>query len=144
MTASRSSVPPARTRIPLVWFPREILSDGSVRHPPRREESAVKPLGFPVLTAYCGQLVTLTLSGWVNIPMTSDDFNLEFQVRWRDAAGNVLSTVPMWSRSWDTYGRWTSFAAPVVAPANATQATIRQVVTSLNRTIYVDNLIFGQ
>jgi CSLREA domain-containing protein len=82
-----------------------------------------------------------SFTGWVNIPPTSDAFSFELQVRWRDAGGNVLSTIPVTSYTAATSG-WTSVTTALIAPANAAQATIRQVVGSLNATIYVDDLNF--
>jgi hypothetical protein len=85
---------------------------------------------------------TYNFSGWVNIPATSDTFSLELQLRWRDSASNVLSTIPIKSYTAAT-GGWVTTSASVVAPSNATQATIRLAVTSLNATIYVDDLVLG-
>lgn len=94
----------------------------------------------PIVPIVAGQ--SYSFIGWVKIPATVDSFSFELQVRWRDSSGNVLSTVPVQTYTAATNG-WTSFTGMLVAPSNATQATIRQVVTSLNATIYVDDLVFG-
>jgi CSLREA domain-containing protein len=84
-------------------------------------------------------------AAWLKILPTSDTFSFQFQVRWRDAAGNVISTEsvgPNYTTAPSGLG-WTSVSASLIAPPNATQATVRQVVGSLNATIYVDDVTLG-
>ena len=83
----------------------------------------------PVMPVRGGQVYSFT--GWVNIPATADTFSFELQVRRRDASANVISTVPV--RTWTA-------ATNDCTSANATQATIRQVVSGSNGTIDVDDL----
>jgi CSLREA domain-containing protein len=83
------------------------------------------------------------VAAWVNIPSTSDSFTFELQVRWRDAANNVVSTIPIRQFSAATNG-WTSVSARLVSPESAAKAQVRMVVTSLNATVYVDDVTFGQ
>jgi hypothetical protein len=86
---------------------------------------------------------TYFFSAWTNIPPTSKSLSFAWQVRWRDAGGAVLSTVPVKTYAAATDG-WVTTTAALVAPPNAAQATIRQVVGGLNATAYVDDVRFGQ
>jgi hypothetical protein len=94
----------------------------------------------PVTPVVAGRVYSF--AGWINIPPTNDAFSFEWQVRWRDANSNVLSTIPIKTYTAAT-GGWTSVTAALIAPPNAAQATIRQVVGSLNATVYVDDITLG-
>lgn len=82
-------------------------------------------------------------SGWVNIPATSDTFSLKLQVRWKNASGGTISTSTIKTFSKATNG-WTFANGALVAPAGTVKAQIRMRVTSLDATLYVDDLFFGQ
>ncbi len=86
---------------------------------------------------------TYNFSGWVNIPATSDTFTFKWEVRWRDASGNILTTTTLKTYSAQTSG-WNGTTATVTAPTGTTQATIRMSVGSLNATIYADDVVFGR
>jgi len=84
---------------------------------------------------------TYRLSGWVNIPTTSDAFTLVIDVEWRDASNVLISRSTVKSYSGSTAG-WDLAQADLVAPAGATRALVRMVITNLNATIYVDGFAF--
>ena len=85
---------------------------------------------------------TYNFAGWVNIPPTTDAFNLKLQVRWLNSANNTISTKTMKTYSAATAG-WDQTAAALVAPAGTVKADIRLVVSSLSATIYVDDFSFA-
>ncbi len=85
---------------------------------------------------------TYRLSGWVNIPATTDSFTLYVQVRWMDAAKNSISVSTVKTYKAATAG-WDPAAGSLVAPAGTVMAEVRLSVTNLNATIYVDDLSFG-
>lgn len=82
-----------------------------------------------------------TVGGWINIPATSDTFTFKLEVQWRNASNSVISTSAIKSYSAATSG-WNQATASLVAPAGTTNAQVRMVVTSLNATIYVDDMEF--
>lgn len=84
---------------------------------------------------------TYTLGAHVNIPPTSDSFAFELRVQWLNNNG-AIRTDSLGSISSATNG-WASGTATLVAPAGATNAQVQMVVTSLNATIYIDNLAFN-
>jgi hypothetical protein len=81
-----------------------------------------------------------TFSGYVNIPASSDTFTLKLQVRWRTAE-TVLSTSTIKTYTTTTSG-WNQAIASLTAPAGTNNAQVSIVVSSLNRTIYVDQFTF--
>jgi hypothetical protein len=83
------------------------------------------------------------LAGWVNIPATTDAFSLKLQVRWLNSASSTISTTTVRTYSAPTNG-WTEATAALVAPAEATMADVRLVVSSLNAKIYVDDFSFAK
>jgi hypothetical protein len=85
--------------------------------------------------------VPYTFSARVNIPLSSDTFTFKIQVRWRDASNNVISTGTIKTYTASTNG-WDQAAAGLTAPAGTTNALVVMVVSSLNRTIYVDAFAF--
>ncbi len=85
---------------------------------------------------------TYQVSGWVNIPATADAFTLKLQVRWVNTANNTISTDTVKTYSAATSG-WNQASAALVAPAGTVKADMKLVVSSLNATIYVDDLSFG-
>ncbi len=82
-----------------------------------------------------------TVSGWVNIPSTSDNFMFTVQVRWRDASNKVLSTSVLQRYTQQTSG-WNQSQQTLVAPVGTTNAALQMVVSSLNATLYVDDFVF--
>jgi hypothetical protein len=93
------------------------------------------------------QSVTVTagnayaVSGFVNVPATSDTFSLKVQVQWR-GGGATLSTSTVSTISAATSG-WASINATLTAPAGATSAFLMLNASSLGNTIYVDDFSFG-
>jgi len=81
------------------------------------------------------------LSGWVNIPKTSDSFTFKLVIAWWNSSNSLLSTTTIKSYTAATSG-WTSFAGSATAPSSTSNVTIRMVVSSLNATIYVDDFAF--
>jgi hypothetical protein len=82
---------------------------------------------------------TYSVSGWVNIPATSDVFTIILDIQWRNTKNTVLRTDTIKSYMAQTSG-WDQAAASIVAPTGTTNAVVRMVMTSLNATIYVDDL----
>ena len=94
---------------------------------------------------------TYDFAGWVNIPASTDTFTFRFNIVWRNAANAVLSTqtvpTPPLSGPTGGTGGWVKVASPtggLIAPAGTTNAQINMVVTSLNATVYVDDLALRQ
>ncbi len=85
---------------------------------------------------------TYHLSAWVNIPNTSDAFNLKIQVRWQNAGGSNLHTDTIKSYSGATNG-WDLASGTVVAPPGASTALVRLNVTDLNATVFLDDIGFA-
>ncbi len=86
---------------------------------------------------------TYHLSGWVNIPATADAFTFRLQVRWIDSANNTITTDTIKTYTATTSG-WDQATGSLVAPAGTVKAEVKMAVLSLNATIYVDDLSFGQ
>jgi hypothetical protein len=82
-----------------------------------------------------------TVSGFVNVPATSDTFSLRVQVQWR-GGGTTLSTSTVGTVAAQTAG-WVPINGTVTAPAGATSAFLLLNVSSLGNTIYVDDFSFG-
>jgi hypothetical protein len=82
--------------------------------------------------------VTYAFSGWINIPATSDRFNIEIQLKWRGAGGSI-SNETLLERTTSTNGAWVQMNADAVAPAGATNVRVTMKLRSLNATIYVDD-----
>jgi hypothetical protein len=80
------------------------------------------------------------VGGWVNIPPTSDAFSYKLQVRWQTASNSTISTSTVASYTAATAG-WVAANATLVAPSGTTNAQVRMVISSLNATIYVDDLL---
>ncbi len=85
---------------------------------------------------------TYQLSGWVNIPATTDAFTLRVQVRWMDAAKNTIATSTVKTYTAATAG-WNQVTGSLVAPAGTAMADVKLTVLNLNATIYVDDFSFG-
>jgi len=85
--------------------------------------------------------VPYAFSGRVNIPSSSDTFTFRIEVQWRNASNAVISTSTIQTYTASTNG-WTQATASLTAPSGTTHALIVMVVSSLNRTIYVDEFAF--
>jgi len=83
------------------------------------------------------------LSGWVNIPPTTDLFTFKLQVRWLTETGAAISSKTVKAFTTST-GGWTLASKTMVAPAGTAAAQIRMNVNGLNATVYVDALVFRQ
>jgi hypothetical protein len=84
---------------------------------------------------------TYGFSGWVNIPATSDAFTFALEVQWRNSSNTVIGTSPVKTYTAATSG-WNNATATLIPPTGATKASVRMVVTSLNATVYVDDVVF--
>lgn len=87
-----------------------------------------------------GQLYSF--HAYTNIPATTDRFTFRFEVAWKNAAGTVLQESRLSSYSAATDG-WDRVDWQLIAPAGATQATVRHVAENLSATVYVDDQFFG-
>jgi hypothetical protein len=86
---------------------------------------------------------TYKVAGWVNIPAQNDaSFTFKLQVSWRNASNTTISTKTIKSYIAAT-GGWNQATASLVAPAGTTNAQVQLVASSLNGTIYVDDISFG-
>jgi hypothetical protein len=86
---------------------------------------------------------TYTAAGWINIPATTDSFTFRLQIRWRNASNGTIRTDTVKTYTTSTQG-WNEARATLVAPANATNAQVLLVVSSLNATVYVDEVFFSR
>lgn len=82
---------------------------------------------------------TYAFAGFVNIPATTDAFTFKLEIQWRNATNTVISTTPIKTYNAAT-SWWDNPTANVVAPNGTTNAVVRMVVTSLNATVYVDDI----
>jgi hypothetical protein len=80
-------------------------------------------------------------SVWVNAPATSDGFKVVFKIQWRSNSGKV-GDVTLTKVTKSTNG-WVNLTAPATSPASATVARVMMVVSSLNATVYVDDLVLA-
>jgi len=83
---------------------------------------------------------TYSVSGWVNIPATSDVFTIVLDIQWRNSSNTILRTDTIKTYTTQT-GGWDQATASKAAPTGTTNAVVRMVVTSLNATIYVDDFV---
>ncbi len=83
---------------------------------------------------------TYGFSGWINVPATADAFTFALEVQWLNASNVVVGTSPIKTYTAATNG-WNNATATLGAPAGATKASVRMVVTSLNATVYVDDVV---
>ena len=98
-----------------------------------------------------GQNVTITegigysLSGWVNIPATSDAFGLNFELKWRETSSSTsYIRIDQVKRYYNTgTSGWVQFTSPIYyAPAGSSSVKVNMYASSLNGTFYVDDLVF--
>ncbi|OGK11552.1 hypothetical protein A2954_01695 [Candidatus Roizmanbacteria bacterium RIFCSPLOWO2_01_FULL_37_12] len=101
--------------------------------------------GYTILQKVTGITAgsTYSFSGWTNIPATTDSFTYKLQVRWLNSTGGIISTKTAKTYTAATSG-WNQASTNLVAPAGATTADIRMIVSSLNAQIYSDDLTFGK
>ncbi|MBK9715366.1 MAG: hypothetical protein IPO81_29370 [Kouleothrix sp.] len=83
-----------------------------------------------------------TFVGYANIPSTGDTFTFKWQVVWRNSSGSTISTSTIKTYSGATAG-WNQASATLTAPSGTSSARIRMAVSSLNATIYVDDVAFS-
>ncbi len=83
------------------------------------------------------------LSGYIDVPDTSDSFTFTLRVRWRGAANKLVGDDILRGISGST-GGWFAVSAPLVAPVGTTTASVLLVGTSLNGPIYIDSMAFGK
>lgn len=83
-----------------------------------------------------------TFVGYANIPSTGDTFTFKWQVVWRNSSGSTISTSTIKTYSGATTG-WNQASATLTAPSGTSSARIRMAVSSLNATIYVDDVAFS-
>ncbi|MBK9941935.1 MAG: Ig-like domain-containing protein [Kouleothrix sp.] len=86
--------------------------------------------------------VAYSFSAWTNIPATADAFTLRYELRWLNAGGGTISTSAIATLSAATAG-WVQSTQSLTAPASAASAQVRMIVSSLNATLYVDDVSFG-
>ncbi len=110
----------------------------SMRHAPTNVASYTVGQVVPNIKAGA----TYTFGGYINIPSTSDTFTFQLEVRWRSASNSVISTSPLKRFSAATNG-WVGAAADLQAPVGATNAIVAMVATSLQATVYVDDMSFA-
>ncbi len=82
---------------------------------------------------------TYRVDGVVNIPSTTDAFSFRLQVVWRNASNGVIRTDTVGTLSAAT-GRWRPLGSTLVAPLGTSNAVVRMAVSSLNATLYVDDV----
>ena len=79
------------------------------------------------------------VGAWVHIPATTDTFSFRIDIVWRNGT-TMVGTSPLKSYGTQTAG-WQRAITTVTPPANTTNALVRMVVSSLNATIYVDDVM---
>lgn len=82
------------------------------------------------------------LSGYINIPPTTDAFTFNVRIRWVRGDGTIARTDMARSFAAATSG-WEPARIVAVAPTGALQARIEMQVASLNATIYADDFSFA-
>ena len=80
-----------------------------------------------------------TVSGWVNIPATTDSFTFTIQIQWRRTANSVISTQAVATFTAATSG-WVKISGTYTAPAGTTRAVVNMVSSSLRGPVHVDDL----
>ena len=86
---------------------------------------------------------TYSVSGWVNIPLTTTIYQYKLRVTWLDANGTVISSSTFKTYTAPTVG-WDNAVASVVAPAGTTHAEMDLITDQITGTVYVDDLVFQQ
>jgi hypothetical protein len=76
-----------------------------------------------------------------NIPATSDQFTVRLEVVWRNARNETLSTARVSTYTLTTNSAWDKGSATVKAPTGTTNALVRVLVTGLNGSIFVDDVV---
>jgi hypothetical protein len=103
--------------------------------------SATDNAGYTIAQTIGGLVPARTyrVSGWINIPATSDSFTFKLQVRWLNASAATIKTATVKTYKGATAG-WNEATASLVAPPGTAQAQVRMVVSSLKAAIYVDDI----
>src|SRR5438552_3279074 len=73
---------------------------------------------------------TYSVSGWVNIPLTTTIYQYKLRVTWLDASGTVISSSTFKTYTAPTVG-WDNAVANLVAPAGTTQAQIQLITNQI-------------
>jgi immune inhibitor A len=88
---------------------------------------------------------TYNFSGWVYVPTTSDTFTLKLQVQWKKSDNTTISTTTVATFSNTSQKNvWLNGVKSMTAPAGTAKAIVMLKASSLNTTVYVDDLVFQQ
>ena len=83
------------------------------------------------------------LLGYVNIPPTGDAFTFRIRVRWLRSDNTIIRTDTPRSFTSSTGGVWEMARGVYAAPTGAVRARVEMNVSSLNATVYADDVAFG-
>jgi hypothetical protein len=83
---------------------------------------------------------TYNFSAWVNRLATTDTFKVVLKLQWRNAT-KAISTVTISKITKSTPTGWDDHVASLTAPAGTVKARVFMVVSSLNATVYVDDIV---
>jgi hypothetical protein len=83
---------------------------------------------------------TYNFDAWVNPVASTDTYRIVLKVQWRTAS-KAISTVTIAKVTKSTPpGVWNEFAQTLTAPAGTANVKVSMVVSSLNATVYVDDI----
>jgi hypothetical protein len=85
---------------------------------------------------------TYSFGSYVFVSNTTDSFTFDVEVRWRSATNTVISTARI-RRFTGSLKEWTLAASSIPAPTGATSAEVAFVATSLQTSVYVDDVSFA-
>jgi methionine-rich copper-binding protein CopC len=85
---------------------------------------------------------TYDLSGWVNIPNTSDTFIFRVKIKWLNSKNKSLRQDTLITIKKDTEGAWIPVTSSLVAPSGATSAEVQIFANKVSATVYVDDFSF--
>jgi hypothetical protein len=80
------------------------------------------------------------LTGWVNIPATSDAFTFTVRMRWRNSVNATISAPTVRTFSAATAG-WQPVTVSMTAPPGTNNGQLEFVAGSLNAAVYVDDFL---
>jgi hypothetical protein len=83
------------------------------------------------------------LLGYVNIPPSGDAFTFRIRVRWLRSDNTIIRTDTPRSFTNSTGGVWEMARGVYAAPTGAVRARVEMNVSSLNATVYADDVAFG-
>ena len=87
-----------------------------------------------------------SFKAFVNIPATKDSFTFKLVIKWIDAKGKTLrtDTVKSYTKTTGTSnGGWNQATGSYKAPNGVAKAEVQMVVSSLNATVFVDDITFN-